>query len=285
MRPVMMRPRNGLASRMVPIIRNGPGCTVGAGTCLSTRSNSGARPWSFGTFRLFGHPAVAARTIKDREIELLVGRVQRGKQVEHLVDDFGLARIRTIDLVDDDDRAQAHFQRLANHELGLRHRPFSGIDQHDGAVDHGQDALDLAAEIGMAGRVDDVDARIFPVNGSRLGRMVMPRSFSRSLESMARSATRWFSRNEPDCLRSWSTSVVLPWSTCAMIAILRIFMMSPDWGAGNALLFRARFYRLFSQSDSPHGKSAAFGHLRCLPRQQISGQPALLRKRSTEPSR
>ncbi len=29
----------------------------------------------------------------------------------------------------------------------------------------------------------------------------MPRSFSRSLESITRSATRWFSRNEPDCLQ------------------------------------------------------------------------------------
>jgi hypothetical protein len=38
---------------------------------------------------------------------------------------------------------------------------------------------------------------------------------------MARSATFWFSRKEPDCFRSSSTSVVLPWSTCAMIAMLR----------------------------------------------------------------
>ena len=59
-----------------------------------------------------------------------------------------------------------------------------------------------------------------------LARMVMPRSFSRSVESMARSATRWLSRTEPDCLRSASTNVVLPWSTCAMIAIFRRFMFS-----------------------------------------------------------
>ena len=57
-----------------------------------------------------------------------------------------------------------------------------------------------------------------------LDRMVMPRSRSRSLESMARSATRWFSRNEPDCCSSRSTSVVLPWSTWAMMAILRSFI-------------------------------------------------------------
>ena len=57
-----------------------------------------------------------------------------------------------------------------------------------------------------------------------LARMVMPRSRSRSFESMTRSATRWLSRNAPDCCRSRSTSVVLPWSTWAMMAMLRSFM-------------------------------------------------------------
>ena len=36
-----------------------------------------------------GHPAVAARAVEDREIELLVGGVERGEQVEHLVEHFG----------------------------------------------------------------------------------------------------------------------------------------------------------------------------------------------------
>ncbi len=54
-----------------------------------------------------------------------------------------------------------------------------------------------------------------------LARMVMPRSRSRSLESRARSTVAWLSRKAPDCLSSASTSVVLPWSTCAMMAMLR----------------------------------------------------------------
>jgi hypothetical protein len=63
-----------------------------------------------------------------------------------------------------------------------------------------------------------------------LARMVMPRSRSMSLLSIARSATVWLSRKAPDCLRSWSTRVVFPWSTCAMIAMLRMSMGSS--GAG-----------------------------------------------------
>ena len=48
-------------------------------------------------------------------------------------------------------------QRLAQHEAGLRQRALRGVDQQQHAVDHGQPALDLAAEVGVAGRVDDVD--------------------------------------------------------------------------------------------------------------------------------
>ena len=49
----------------------------------------------------------------------------------------------------------------------------------------------------------------------------MPFSRSRSIESMTRSLTSWFSRKAPDCQSIASTSVVLPWSTCATIATFR----------------------------------------------------------------
>src|ERR1051326_1292263 len=55
-----------------------------------------------------------------------------------------------------------------------------------------------------------------------LDRMVMPRSRSRSLESITRSMTASFSRKMPLCLSMASTSVVLPWSTWAMMAMLRM---------------------------------------------------------------
>ena len=54
-----------------------------------------------------------------------------------------------------------------------------------------------------------------------LARIVIPRSRSKSLESIALSTTSWFSLKAPDCFKSSSTRVVLPWSTCAIIAILR----------------------------------------------------------------
>src|SRR5579872_7565702 len=50
----------------------------------------------------------------------------------------------------------------------------------------------------------------------------MPRSRSRSLESMIRSTWVSLARKVPLCCSMASTKVVLPWSTCAMMAILRI---------------------------------------------------------------
>src|SRR5215469_2674444 len=52
--------------------------------------------------------------------------------------------------------------------------------------------------------------------------MVMPRSRSSSFESRTRSATASLARNVPLCLSMASTRVVLPWSTWAMMAMLRM---------------------------------------------------------------
>src|SRR3954464_11765786 len=59
----------------------------------------------------------------------------------------------------------------------------------------------------------------------------MPFSRSRSIESITRSATSWLARNAPDCQSMASTSVVLPWSTCATIATLRRSSRSAGMGS------------------------------------------------------
>ncbi|EGE56060.1 hypothetical protein RHECNPAF_750018 [Rhizobium etli CNPAF512] len=119
--------------------------------------------------RIVVHPAGAAGTVEDGEVELLVGRIERGEKVEHFVDHFVRAGVGTVDLVDGDDRAQADLEGLADDELGLRHRAFGGVHENDGAVHHRQDTLDFTAEVGVAGRVDDVDAGILPLDRGRLG--------------------------------------------------------------------------------------------------------------------
>ena len=68
------------------------------------------------------HPAVAARAVEDGEVELLVAGVEVGEQIEDLVQHRVVALVGPVDLVDDDDGAQALLERLGDHELGLRQR-------------------------------------------------------------------------------------------------------------------------------------------------------------------
>ncbi len=63
-----------------------------------------------------------------------------------------------------------------------------------------------------------------------LARIVIPRSRSIGFESITRSSTCWLSRKVPACRSIWSTRVVLPWSTCAMMAMLRIDIYSSSSG-------------------------------------------------------
>ena len=120
---------------------------------VSNKRRQVARADVVGDARVTG----AAAGVERREVELLVDRVEVEEQFENLVEDFGRAGVGAVDLVDHDDRPEAQRERLAGDELGLRHRAFGGVDQQDDAVDHRQDALDLGAEIGVAGGVDDVD--------------------------------------------------------------------------------------------------------------------------------
>ncbi len=55
------------------------------------------------------------------------------------------------------------------HELRAGQRALGGVDQQQDAIDHGQGALDLAAEVGVPGRVDDVDLGALVEDGGVLG--------------------------------------------------------------------------------------------------------------------
>ncbi len=123
---------------------------------------------AFAQGRVLVRIAVAARGIEYGEIELLIRGFERDEQVEYLVQHLLNAFVRPVDLVDHDDRLEPQRKRLAGHELGLRHRPFGTVDQQDDPVDHAQDAFHLGAEIGVTGRVDDVDPVAVPFDRGRL---------------------------------------------------------------------------------------------------------------------
>ena len=110
-------------------------------------------------------PAVTRRGIQGREVDLIVGCVEVHEQLEHRVDDLGDPGVVAVHLVDDQDHGQALLERLAKDEASLRKRPFGCVHEEQDSVDHRQAALHLAAEVGVARRVDDVYLDLAPVLG------------------------------------------------------------------------------------------------------------------------
>src|SRR5271155_541882 len=92
-----------------------------------------------------------------------------------------------------------------------------------------------------------------------LARIVMPFSRSRSIESSTRVLTSWPTRKAPDCHSIASTSVVLPWSTCATIATLRMSSLLTSIRPRLAAHPRGPGARQRAQAKSRQRRRVAFG--------------------------
>ena len=79
-----------------------------------------------------------------------LARAEVDEEAVDLVEHLGGPRVGAVDLVQADDRLEARFERLSEDEARLRQRALRGVDQEQDAVDHGERALDLAAEVGVA---------------------------------------------------------------------------------------------------------------------------------------
>ena len=67
------------------------------------------------------------------------------------------AGFRAVNLVYDDNRLDVLLEGLAQNVGGLWHGAVDGVNQQQAAVGHIHDAFHLAAEVGVARRVDNVD--------------------------------------------------------------------------------------------------------------------------------
>ena len=101
--------------------------------------------------------ALQSRGVDDGKVQLIVAGAQVSEQVECAVDHVVDLGIGPVNLIDDDDGLVSQAQGLAEHEGGLRHGTFLGIHQQQDAVHHAQRAFHLTAEVGMSGRIHDVD--------------------------------------------------------------------------------------------------------------------------------
>ena len=118
---------------------------------------------------LHRRPAIEPGRVHHRKVQLLFGCAELVEQIKSGVDDVVGPRPRTVHLVDHHDRFEAQRERLLGHETGLRHRAFHRVDQQHHTVHHRQGAFHFAAEVGVAGRVHDVDVGVLPVHGAVLG--------------------------------------------------------------------------------------------------------------------
>ena len=122
-----------------------------------------------GDGRVEGCGSPAGVGVDDRELDLVLGGVEVHEQLVDLVDDGLEAGVGTVDLVDHDDDREAGLEGLAQHEAGLGAGALGGVDEQQHAVDHVEGPLDLAAEVGVAGGVDDVDPHAVALDRRVLG--------------------------------------------------------------------------------------------------------------------
>ncbi len=205
-------------------MRNGPSSTFGGSTWRTIRSNSGCMPRSFGPSGLSAiQPCLAdpykigksscsslASSAANRSNTSLMTSVGRASgRSTLLITTIGfrpiLSAFDTTNLVCGSGPSAASTSTSAPSTM-LRMRSTS------------------PPKSAWPGVSTMLTRMSFHCTEAALARMVMPRSRSRSLESMARSVTFWFSRKVPDCCSRRSTRVVLPWSTWAIMATLRRFM-------------------------------------------------------------
>ena len=115
------------------------------------------------------------------------------------------------------------FERLAQHVARLRQRAFAGVHQQHDAVHHLERAFHFAAEVAVAGRVHDVDLDVVIEDGGVLGQNGDAALALQIVGVHDAFDQCSLARKVPLCRSMASTSVVLPWSTWAMMAILRMF--------------------------------------------------------------
>ncbi len=144
------------------------GVVLGSGDLLQDQLHQRRQVGALGPFLQRG-PAGFGVGVDDREVDLVGVGVEIEEELVDLVDDLGDAGVGAVDLVDHEDHRQLRLQRLAQDEAGLGEGPLGGVDQQQHPVDHGQPTLYLAAEVGVAGGVDDVELDAVVVDGGVLG--------------------------------------------------------------------------------------------------------------------
>src|SRR5258705_8323020 len=113
--------------------------------------------------------AVARVGVNDGKIELVFGSVEVDEEIVDFVENFLGAGVGAINFVEHDDRRKLGGKGLLQDIASLWQRAFAGVNQDNDAIDHAQRTLDFAAEIAVAGRVNDIDFGVVKKESGILG--------------------------------------------------------------------------------------------------------------------
>ena len=225
MRPVRTRPRKGSDSRMAAAMAKGPsGAARGAGTCSSIVSNSGPSPSRGPSGAAAAQPSLAdANRVGKSSWRSSASRAAKRSKVSSCTSKGRASGLSTLFTTTMGASPAASALVSTNFVCGIGPSEASTSSRQPSTM---PSTRSTSPPKSAWPGVSTMLMRTAPHSTEvHLARMVMPRSRSSALESRARSATRWFERKAPLWRSSPSTSVVLPWSTWAMMAILRRSVM------------------------------------------------------------
>ena len=140
------------------------GVALGRGDIVNDRLEQGLHAGA-DTAQIQCRDAGLGRREHEGALDLFITGAQIHQQLQDLVDDFHRTRAGTVDLVDTDNDRQVQGHGLAQDEPGLGHGTFKSVNDQDNAVDHLQHTFDFAAEVRVAGGIDNVDLDPFIIDG------------------------------------------------------------------------------------------------------------------------
>ena len=107
--------------------------------------------------------------VDDGELDLAVVGAEVHEELVDVVHDDRGPRVGAVDLVDGHDDREVLGHGLGEDVAGLGQRSLGGVHEQQDRVDHEQAALHLAAEVGVAGRVHDVETNALVRDAGLLG--------------------------------------------------------------------------------------------------------------------
>jgi hypothetical protein len=174
---------------------------------------------------MFPGDTFATDGVQYRKIQLILVGVQIDEKAVYFVENFFGPGIVAINFIDDGDKRQSQVQGFFSTKRVCGKGPSEASTRRIAPFTMLSARSTSPPKSAWPGVSRMFTLTLFHCTAQFFAAMVIPRSRSRSIESMTRSSCFWFARNTPAVRNSASTNVVFPWSTWAMIATFRMLSL------------------------------------------------------------